>query len=107
MTQTTRPRQDPPFPAREESRPAPRETTQPWDYQRHLEAQHNLRVDSQAGWPTLVSRYRLFRPLEGKKREKTLVAFTGTEPAALEHFFRYIHPAPKARTAVRQPAWRR
>lgn len=107
MTETTRPRQNPPFPAREQSQQAPRETTQPWDYQRHLEAEHNLRVDSQEGWPTAVRRFRLFRPLEGKKAEKTLVSFTGREPEALDHFFHYIHPTPRVSQIVRQPAWRR
>ena len=107
MTQTTRPQRVPSSPVRDESQQTPRETTQPLDYERHLEAEHNLLVDSQQGWPTEVRRYRLFHPMQGQRREKTLVAFVGTRPAALSYFFRYIHPTTRAKRSVGQSAWRR
>jgi hypothetical protein len=102
-----RPQQDHAFQSRDDSRPAPRDNTQPWDYERHLDAEHNLLVESQAGWPTTISRYRLYRPMQGKQAEKTLVAFVGNGPAALDHFFRYIHPTARVTTSARPTAWRR
>lgn len=92
---------------RDEGRPASIDATQPWDYERHLEAEHNLLVDAEAGWPTAVKHFRLFRPMQGKTAEKTLVTFTGTGPAALAHFYRYIHPTARTNGGSSQQTWRR
>ncbi|MHB1005575.1 MAG: hypothetical protein ACYC3S_07990 [Chloroflexota bacterium] len=91
------PREDAP------GQPAAGGNVPPWEYERHLESQHNLLVDAEKGWPTAVKRYRLFRPLEGKRAERTLLVFEGTGPAALSHFFRYIHPAAQTQTSAFRP----
>jgi hypothetical protein len=75
---------------------APKTEVLPWDYQRHLEAEHHMSVDAEQGWPTTVKRYRLFRPMEGKRPERTLLAFCGTGPEALAHFYQYVHPSSKS-----------
>ena len=73
----------------------------PWDYQRHLETEHHMLVDAEKGWPTAVKRYRLFRPMEGKRPERTLLVYAGTGPAALAHFFQYTHPSGNGKTNAR------
>jgi hypothetical protein len=107
MVQSNQPQSNTPVQGRDDSRPTPRDNTQPWDYERHLEAEHNLLVDSQSGWPSAVSHYRLYRPMQGKQAEQTLVAFVGTGPAALAYFYRYIHPTTKAAVSARPSSWRR
>lgn len=88
---------------------APRATNvPPWEYERHLESQHNLLVDAEKGWPTAVKRYRLYRPMEGKHAERTLLTYEGTGPTALSHFYDYIHPTaqtngPRPATYARPP----
>ena len=79
----------------------------PWEYERHLESQHNMLVDAEQGWPTAVKRFRLFRPMEGKRAERTLVVHEGTAQAALSRFFQYVHPvaqtnAPRPNTYARR-----
>jgi hypothetical protein len=94
--------------------PAPREANeeqqvnrhaaQPWEYERHLQAEHNLLVEAEKGWPTTVKRYRLFRPSEKNRRERTLLAVTGTGPEALAKFYRYIHPEGPSQSRARMAA---
>lgn len=83
------------------NRPAAGSNVPPWEFERHLESQHNMLVDAEQGWPTVVKRYRLFRPMEGKRAEKTLLVYEGTGPAALAYFFAYVHPNARASTPVR------
>ncbi len=79
-----------------QGQPAQRGASQPWEYQRHLEAEHHLLVDTEVGWPTEVKRYRLYRPQEKARREQTLLTFEGTGPEAMARFFDYIHPSGRA-----------
>jgi hypothetical protein len=81
-------------------------TPQPWEYERHLEAEHHLLVAAEAGWPTEVKRYRLFRPQEKNRPEQTLLVFDGTSPEAMARFFTYIHPTGQARVNRRAGASR-
>lgn len=89
------------------ARPAPAgEKTElsPHEYRRHLEQEHGLRVTAERGWPTAIKRYRLTRPAEGKQPERVLATFVGTEPEALAHFYRYLHPASPVRLAPARAA---
>lgn len=90
-----------------ENRQLPRETTQPYDYRRHIEGEHHLLVDFQKGAPTAIKRFRLFRASQNGKGEKNLVVFTGDEPAAMDFFFRFLHPLPRMKMGGRLPDRRR
>ena len=107
MTEYNRPQQGAAPQERSDNQQARRGSAQPWDYERHLEAEHNLLVGVEEGWPTGVKRYRLYRPMQGKTPERTLLTFIGTGPLALSRFFDYIHPSPAPVTTQRPFAGRR
>jgi hypothetical protein len=74
---------------------------QPHDYEAHLEREHGLRVVVEPGWPTEIARHRLVKPAPGGREERSLVAYIGTRPAAVDFFSRYLHPAGQKRKAPR------
>lgn len=74
---------------------------QPHDYEAHLEREHGLRVVVEPGWPTEIARHRLVRPAQGRHGERSLVAYVGTRPEAIDFFYRYLHPAGQKRKAPR------